>query len=111
MTVVNNCFIIGTAWNKALPNPAYGGSIEHLSEKVKELETEVIKVNATAVLSLGQVILAVKQGVSYISIFARRIADEGGNAHEIVRNSVGWLECRYGVRVYYYHPTPIPYQD
>jgi len=59
---------------------------------IKELESEGIKVNATAALSLSQVILAAKAGATYISIFAGRVADEGGNAPEVIRNSVEWLE-------------------
>jgi transaldolase len=58
----------------------------------RQLESEGIKVNATAALSLGQVILAAKAGATYISIFAGRVADEGGNAVEVIRNSVEWLE-------------------
>jgi transaldolase len=59
---------------------------------IRQLETEGIKVNATVALSLGQVILAAKAGATYISIFAGRVADEGGNAAEVIRNSVEWLE-------------------
>ena len=59
---------------------------------IKQLESEGIKVNATVALSLGQVILAAKVGATYISIFAGRVADEGGNAPEVIRNSVDWLE-------------------
>ena len=59
---------------------------------VRQLENEGIKVNATVALSLGQVILAAKAGATYISIFAGRVADEGGNAPEVIRNSVDWLE-------------------
>lgn len=59
---------------------------------IRQLESEGIKVNATAALSLGQVILAAKAGATYISIFAGRVADEGGNAPEVISNSVDWLE-------------------
>lgn len=59
---------------------------------IRKLENEGIKVNATAVLSLGQVILAAKAGATYISIFAGRVSDEGGNATEVIMNSVKWLE-------------------
>ena len=59
---------------------------------IKQLESEGIKVNATVAMSLGQVILAAKAGATYISIFAGRMADEGGNAPEVIRNSVEWLE-------------------
>jgi len=59
---------------------------------IRRLETEGIKVNATAALSFGQVILAAKAGATYISIFTGRVSDEGGNAHEVIKNSVEWLE-------------------
>ena len=59
---------------------------------IRQLETEGIKVNATVAMSLGQVILAAKVGATYVSIFAGRVADEGGNAPEVIRNSVEWLE-------------------
>ena len=59
---------------------------------VHQLENEGIKVNATVAMSLGQVILATKAGATYISIFAGRVSDEGGNAPEVIRNAVDWLE-------------------
>ena len=59
---------------------------------IRELESEGIKINATAALSLGQVMLAAKAGAIYVSIFAGRVADEGGNAVEVIKNSVEWLE-------------------
>ena len=65
-------------------NPCYG--------VIKQLEDEGIKVNATIALSLGQVILAAKAGATYISIFAGRVSDEGGNAFEVINNAVNWLE-------------------
>jgi transaldolase len=57
-----------------------------------KLAAEGIRVNATATLSLGQVILAAKSGASYISIFAGRIADEGGDAPGVIRMAADWLE-------------------
>lgn len=59
---------------------------------IRQLENKGIAVNATVALSLGQVILAAKTGATYISIFAGRVADEGGNAFELMQNSVEWLE-------------------
>ena len=58
---------------------------------INQLEKEGVKVNATAAMSLGQVILAAKAGATYISIFTGRVSDEGGNATEVIRNSVEWL--------------------
>ena len=59
---------------------------------IRQLESKGIKVNATVVLSLGQVILSAKAGATYISIFAGRLADEGGNAPEVIKNATDWLE-------------------
>ena len=59
---------------------------------INQLESEGIKVNATVAMSLGQVMLAAKAGATYISIFAGRVADEGGNAPEVIKNSAEWLE-------------------
>jgi transaldolase len=61
---------------------------------VNRLEGQGIRVNATAAMSLGQVILAAKAGATYISIFTGRVSDEGGNAAEVIHNSVEWLERR-----------------
>ena len=59
---------------------------------INQLESEGIKVNATIALSFTQVILAAKAGASYISIFAGRVADEGGNAPELIKKAVDWIE-------------------
>lgn len=59
---------------------------------INHLEAEGIKVNATAALSLGQVILAAKAKATYISIFTGRLSDEGGNAAEVISNSAARLE-------------------
>jgi transaldolase len=59
---------------------------------MKNLETMGIRVNATAAMSIGQVMLAAKARATYISIFAGRVTDEGGDASLIIRNSVEWLK-------------------
>lgn len=59
---------------------------------IRQLESKGIKVNATVAMSLGQVIMAAKAGATYISIFAGRITDEGGNAPKVIAASVDWLE-------------------
>ena len=58
---------------------------------MRQLENEGIRVNATVAMSLGQVIVAAKAGATYISIFAGRIGDEGGDAAEVIRASIEWL--------------------
>jgi transaldolase len=59
---------------------------------INHLEAKGIKVNATAALSMGQVILAAKAKATYISIFTGRLSDEGGNAAEVIGNAADWLE-------------------
>jgi transaldolase len=59
---------------------------------MKQLEEDGIKVNATAAMSIGQVMLAAKAGATYISIFAGRISDEGGDSSNVITDSVDWLE-------------------
>jgi transaldolase len=59
---------------------------------IKQLEEAGIKVNATVALSIGQVMLAAKAGATYISIFAGRISDEGGDASGVIADAVDWLE-------------------
>jgi transaldolase len=59
---------------------------------ISELEKNGIKVNATVALSFGQVVLAAKAGATYISIFIGRVADEGGNAPELIARAREWLD-------------------
>jgi transaldolase len=58
---------------------------------VKALVQEGIRVNMTACLSFGQVVLGAKAGATYISIFAGRVADEGHDAPRLIRQAVDWL--------------------
>ncbi len=67
---------------------------------VRRLEEGGIRVNSTVAMSLGQVILAAKAGATYISIFAGRVGDEGGNTREVIKNAVWWLErWRYNSKI------------
>lgn len=59
---------------------------------IGQLEKSGIKVNATAILSFAQIMLTAKAGATYLSLFAGRIADEGGNSSEIIMETVKWLE-------------------
>ncbi len=59
---------------------------------ISELETSGTRVNATAAMSLGQIVLAAKARATYISFFGGRVADEGGNVAEVIRVAVDWLE-------------------
>lgn len=64
----------------------------HCYGVMRQLESEGIKVNATVALSLGQVILSAKTGATYISIFAAKVGDEGGNHSQVIVDSVDWLK-------------------
>jgi transaldolase len=59
---------------------------------IHKLSQEGIAVNATAILSFNQAILAAKAGATYVSIFAGRVADEGNDPAVTVRNVRKWLD-------------------
>jgi len=59
---------------------------------VRRLERERIRVNMTACLSYGQVLLGAKAGATYVSIFGGRVSDEGGDAPGLVRSVRDWLD-------------------
>jgi transaldolase len=59
---------------------------------VRALVQDGIKVNMTACLSFGQVVLGAKAGATYISIFGGRVADEGHDAPRLIRQAVDWLK-------------------
>lgn len=52
-------------------------------------------INATACLSLGQIVLAAKAGAKYISVLVGRIGDEGGDGPGVLADARRWLE-RWG---------------
>lgn len=59
---------------------------------VHALSSEGIRVNATAILAFNQAVLAAKAGATYVSIFAGRIADEGGDSAVVIHNVRHWLD-------------------
>ena len=59
---------------------------------IRQLESEGVKVNATLAMSFGHVVLSAKAGATYISIFAGRIADEGGDPFRLIKTAVEWLK-------------------
>ncbi|HEX4427475.1 MAG TPA: transaldolase family protein [Terriglobales bacterium] len=61
-------------------------------EVVNTLVREDIAVNCTAILSFNQAVLAAKAGATYISIFAGRIGDEGGDSSAVVAGVRRWLD-------------------
>jgi transaldolase len=67
---------------------------------IRELTRQGVKVNATVILSLGQLMLAAKAGATFVSIFGGRVADEGGDAPLLIRQAVDWLaRWNYKARV------------
>ena len=54
---------------------------------VKILESDGIKTNVTAMMSVNQAFLAVAAGASYASLFFNRIRDSGSNPVEIVKQA------------------------
>ncbi|MBI3635054.1 MAG: transaldolase [Candidatus Rokubacteria bacterium] len=81
------------AWAKniVVKIPVINESGESCLEVINRLEREGIRVNTTAILSLGQFMLAAKAGATYLSIFAGRISDEGGDAPAIITAALQWL--------------------
>jgi transaldolase len=61
-------------------------------EVIHALAREGIKINATAILSFNQVMLAAKAGATYLSVFAGRIADEGNDPSELIATAARWVE-------------------
>jgi transaldolase len=59
---------------------------------IHRLTQEGIAVNATALLSFNQAMLAAKAGAAYVSIFAGRVADEGNDPAVVIRNVRNWLD-------------------
>lgn len=59
---------------------------------INELTERSVRVNATAILSFNQALLAAKAGATYVSIFAGRVADEGNDPNCTIRNVRHWLD-------------------
>ena len=59
---------------------------------IKTLESSGVRVNVTAMLSFGQMMLAAKAGATYISLFGGRVADEGQPMGDVIRMTRRWLD-------------------
>jgi len=59
---------------------------------IEELTKEGIKINCTALMSMAQVILATKAGARYVSLFAGRVEDEGGDSPGMIADCVDFLD-------------------
>jgi transaldolase len=67
----------------------YGESCLGVMHRLVE---EGLAINATAILSFNQALLASKAGASYVSIFAGRVADEGNDPAVTIHNVRRWLD-------------------
>jgi len=84
-------WLASLAHNVVIKIPGKMNSARPVSGSSASSRNPGIKVNATAILSFGQLMFAAKAGATYVSLFAGRISDEGGNAAEVIANSVhGW---------------------
>jgi transaldolase len=61
-------------------------------EVIGTLASNGVKINATAILSFNQMMMAAKAGATYLSIFAGRVADEGHDPTELIGLAVRWTE-------------------
>jgi transaldolase len=80
------------ARNIVVKIPVVNESGESCLGVIHRLTQEGIGVNATAILSFNQAILAAKAGATYVSIFAGRVADEGSDPTITIRNARKWLD-------------------
>ncbi|HVB99462.1 MAG TPA: transaldolase family protein [Candidatus Dormibacteraeota bacterium] len=80
------------AGNVAVKIPVVNEYGESCLGAVHALHEEGIRVNATAILSFNQAVLAAKAGAAYVSIFAGRVADEGNDPAVVIRNVRHWLD-------------------
>jgi transaldolase len=82
----------GWASNIVVKIPVLNSQGDPCFDAVHALGDKGIAVNATAILSFGQAILAAKAGAAYVSIFAGRIADEGNDPGPVIEGVRRWLE-------------------
>jgi transaldolase len=60
---------------------------------IRRLAGDGVKVNCTACMSFGQAMMAAKAGATYVSLFAGRIGDEGGDPETVIRSTRQWLDA------------------
>lgn len=61
-------------------------------EVINTLTKEGIKINCTTLMSMSQIILATKAGARYVSLFAGRVEDEGGDSPSMIADCMNFLE-------------------
>lgn len=82
----------GWAPNIVVKIPVINQSGEPCVGVISRLSKANIKINATALLSLSQVVMVTKAGAAYASIFAGRVEDEGGDPQKVIREARAWLD-------------------
>ncbi len=60
---------------------------------IDSLIKEGITINCTAIMSFNQAVLATKLGCRYISIFAGRVEDEGGESSTLLRDVANYIDA------------------
>jgi transaldolase len=90
----------GWAPNIVIKIPIINETGESCLGVVHALTSAGIAVNATAIMSFNQAILAAKAGATYVSIFGGRVADEGNDPAVVIRNVRQWLDAwGYGAKI------------
>lgn len=59
---------------------------------IYKLASEGIKINCTALFNVSQCLLSERAGAKYVSLFAGRIDDEGGNFPQVIRECKQYLK-------------------
>ncbi len=83
-------------WREEIPNAVFKITLldpegsDHM-DIISELVEKGFVINCTALLSLGQVMLATKCGAQFVSLFVGRIDDEGGDIRRVVRDCIDFL--------------------
>lgn len=62
---------------------------------IHTLSDDGITVNATAMMTFNQLMLAAKAGATYLSLFGGRIDDEGNDATKLIAASRRWLDVQW----------------
>ena len=70
---------------------------------IHKLAAEGVSINCTALFSLSQVILATKAGARYVSLFAGRVDDEGGDYMSMIADCMEFLDADFDES----HPTEL----
>ncbi len=82
----------GMIHNAVIKIPLLGVDGSNNIPLIQKLSGLGVLVNCTALFSLSQIILAEKAGAKYVSLFAGRVDDEGGNFYSMIEDSMKYLK-------------------